>query len=135
MHQPSIVESAFTGVMLELARLRRTDFELPGLRRQVSAVDVSLGALCDAIENVADHPDIAQLAHQAFLAVLALGQMLEGTDSEDRRTHDTLAITRDVIAELLDTLEPYVGHADRELRHVLFGGEPLESALHRLFCA
>ena len=30
-----------------------------------------------------------------------------------------------MIAELLDTLEPYVGHADRAMRRVLLDGEPI----------
>jgi hypothetical protein len=126
------LDDAFGDVMYELARLGRCDLDLPGLHGQVRAVDLALTELCEALETA--RPS-APLVRPAFMAVLALGQMLDGACGHDRRTDDALDFTRSAIGELLDTLEPYVGHADRALRRVLIGGETLEEALERLFSA
>jgi hypothetical protein len=130
---PSSVELGFTTVMLDLARLDRTDLTLPDLHWHVRAVDLSLGRLCDALDDPSATPDpLEAVAHGAYLAVLALGQLLHGADTEDRRARDALDLTRAAIAELLDTLGPLVSHADRAMRAVLLDGEPLDIALDRL---
>lgn len=59
------------------------------------------------------------------MALLALAQLLAGTNSGAQRAAD----------ELLDALEPYVTHGDRETRRVLLDGEPLDAVLERMFCA
>jgi hypothetical protein len=124
------VEDASTTVMLDLTRLQRTDIDLPDLHRHVRDVDFALARLCDALECPgADTDDVAR---RAFHIVLALGQLLDGADSEDRRTSDILDLTRIAVAELLDTLSPFVSNADLALRMVVLDGTSIDLAMQWL---
>jgi hypothetical protein len=124
------VEDAFTTMMLDLTRLQRSDIDLPDLHRQVRDVDFALARLCDALESQADDTD--ELARRAFHIVLGLGQLLDGADSDDRRTSDILDLTRIAVAELLDTLAPFVSNTDVALRMVVLDGASIELAMQWL---
>jgi len=125
-----VLDDAFTSVMFDLSRLQRTDVDLPGLHRQVRDVDFALGRLCDALEAQRSDDDPPEaLARRAFHDVLALGQTLDGADSEDCRTAQILDLTRAAVGELLDTLAPFVSRPDRALRRVVLDGESLEDAI------
>jgi hypothetical protein len=131
----STIDSAFTSVLLEAGRIRN-DIDFAAWCRHVRTVDAALTRFCDAIDDPkADQPPLDRLARDAFMAVLALAQMLYGAYSDDTRTSHTLELTQHAVAQLLDALEPYVSRADRATRNVLLDGEPLEAALQRMFTA
>ena len=131
----STIDSAFTSVLLEAGRIRN-DIDFGAWCRHVRTVDAALTRFCDAIDDPKpDQPPLDRLARNAFMAVLALAQMLYGAYSEDTRTSTTLELTQHAVAELLDALEPYVSNADRATRRVLLDGEPLDAALQRMFSA
>lgn len=50
----------------------------------------------------------ARAAHDAFLAVLALAELLDHAYSDDERTATTLELTQLAVDELLDALAPWV---------------------------
>ncbi len=130
------VEVAYSAAMLELTCLERSNEELSELHRQTREVDRALGELCDGLE--AGDPRTAWYARGAFLATVALAQMLEDIDLEDERNvraRSTLELTRTMVRDLLDALGPYVAPADREMRAVLLSGPPLERSLQQLFDA
>lgn len=94
--------------MLELGRLHDEHVDFAEWTRQLARVDVALTRLCDAIDAPRPgDPPPHQLARAAYMAVLALGQLLHGTYSDDPRTAMTLELTRRAVAELLDALAPY----------------------------
>lgn len=135
MFARSTINSAFTSVLVEAGRVR-DDIDFEAWCRHVRSVDLALTTLCDAIDDPkpGDLP-LDRLARHAFMAVLALAQLLAGSYSDDPRTASTLALTQLAVGELLDALEPYVTNADRETRRVLLDGEPLDTALERVFSA
>jgi hypothetical protein len=101
----------------------------------VRTVDEALVRFCDAIDDPKPgDPSLDRLARDAFMAVLALAQLLAGAYSDDPRTAGALELTRLSVGQLLDALEPYVTVGDREARRVLLDGEPLDTALERMFC-
>ena len=55
----------------------------------------------------------------AFMAVLALAQLLAGAYSDDARTSSTIELTQLAVGHLLDALEPYVTSQDRDTRRIL----------------
>ena len=133
--EPQLLASAFRNVMVESGRLR-DDIDFAEWCRHVRTIDTALARLGDAIDAPrADDPPIDRLARDAYLAVLALAQLLHGTYSEDPRTLSTLELTQLAVGQLLDALEPYVAAEQREARRVLLAGEPLDAALERVFCA
>ena len=69
------------------------------------------------------------LAHEAFLSVLALGQLL--LRAIDDRLAPEIAIARMqiVVDRMLDLLAPLVSRADDALRRVLLDNVPIEAAL------
>ena len=103
---------------------------------QLRDMDDALARFCDALDSPTpiDAP-IESLARDAYLAVLAFAQLIYGAHGDDERATSTLALTRIALHELLDALAPYVTRQDREARHVLLDGEPLDAALQRMFCA
>lgn len=131
----STIDRAFTSVLVEVGRLHE-DIDFVAWCRHVRTVDRALARLCDAIDDPkpAD-PPLDRLARDAFMAVLALAQLLSGAYSDQPRTANALELTRLAVGQLLDALEPYVTQQDREARHVLLDGESLENALERMFCA
>lgn len=69
------------------------------------------------------------LAHEAFLAVLALGQLLLRA-IEDRLANEVaIARAQCAVEHMLDVLAPFVSRADDALRRVLLEDVPIESAL------
>jgi hypothetical protein len=131
----STIDTAFTSVLVEAGRIR-TEIDFAAWCRHVRTVDSALMRFCDAIDDPkpAD-PPLDRLARDAFMAVLALAQLLYGAYSDDERTSATLELTQHAVAQLLDALTPYVTRQDREARRVLLDGESLDSALQRMFCA
>jgi hypothetical protein len=129
----STIDTAFTSVLAEAGRLRHEiDFE--AWCREVRSVDLALTTFCDAIDDPKPgDPPLDRLARHAFIAVLALAQLLAGAYSEHDRTSATLELTQLAVGHLLDALEPYVTRQDRDARRVLLDGEPLEMALERAF--
>ena len=87
-------------------------------------VERALAALC---ESGGDRV----LAHRAYLAVIALGQLLVDADSDDERVSATLAHTRRAVGRLLDALARLVGPEDRELAVALFEPDVLAVAGER----
>ncbi len=135
MSSTPTIDVAFTSVLVEVGRLRH-DVDFVDWCRHVRTVDRALTRFCDAIDDPkpTDLPR-DRLVRDAFIAVLALAQLLYGAYSDDERTSATLELTQHAVGQLLDALEPYVSGQEREARRVLLDGEPLEAALERLFCA
>jgi hypothetical protein len=121
------LENAFTDTLMDLHALRRTDIDLPELRRHTNEIDFAVARLCDALAQP-DQDDVKELAHRAHRAVLALVQLLDTADSEDRRARDKLDLARGALGALLDELGPLVSRADRVLRGVLLRGEAFHEA-------
>jgi hypothetical protein len=135
MFARSTIDSAFTSVLAEAGRLR-DDIDFAAWCRHVRSVDLALTTFCDAIDDPKPgDPPLDRLARHAFMAVLALAQLLAGAYSDHARTSSTLALTQLAVDHLLDALEPYVTSQDRDTRRILLDGEPLESALERVFSA
>ena len=100
---------------------------------QLRDMDDALARFCDALASpTPGEPPLESLARNAYLAVLAFAQLIH---SDDERPTSSLAMTRIALHELLDALSPYVTQQDHEARAVLLDGEPLDAALHRMFCA
>lgn len=135
MHSRATIDRAFTSVLVEAGRIRN-DVDFAAWCRHVRTVDEALHRFCDAIDDPKpDDPSLDRLARNAFMAVLALAQLLHGAYSDDSRTASTLALTQLAVEQLLDALEPYISGREREARKVLLDGEPLDSALERMFIA
>ena len=129
----STIDHAFTSVLVEAGRVRH-DIDFAAWCRYVRTLDAALTRFCDAIDDPKPgDPPLDRLARDAFMAVLALAQLLTGAYSDCERTTQTLALTQLAVGHLLDALEPYVLQQDRDARRVLLDGEPLEDALERMF--
>jgi hypothetical protein len=131
----SPLDHAFSSVLVEIGRLRHTiDFD--AWCRHVRSLDTALSRFCDAIyDPKPSDPPLERLARNAFMAVLALAQLLHGAYSDEPRASATLELTQRAVHELLDSLEPYVSGQDRDARRILLDGEPLDTALERVFTA
>lgn len=106
------------------------------LTRHVHTVNIALTRFCDAFDDPAiTAPTSEQLARDAFMAVLALAQLLRGASIDHERRSSAIERTQLAVDELLDALEPYVTVQEAETRRVLLDGEPLDAALERMFCA
>lgn len=106
------------------------------LTRHVHTVNVALTRFCDAFDDpTLTAPLREQLARDAFMAVLALAQLLHGASIDHERRSSTIERTQVAVDALLDALEPYVTAQEAEARRVLLDGEPLDAALERMFCA
>jgi hypothetical protein len=133
MTSRSTIDSAFTGVLVDACRIHH-EIDFAAWCHHVRTVDSALTRLADAIDDPKpDDPPADRLARNAFMAVLALAQLLHGTYSDEPRASSALELAQLAVHELLDALEPYVTGADREARRVLLDGEPLEEALERVF--
>ena len=129
----SLIDTAFTSVLVEIGRVR-DGIDVTAWCRHMRTVEQALSRLCNATDDpVRSEPPLDRLAREAFMAVLALAQLLAGAYSANPRTAAALERTRFAVAQLLDLLEPYVTHGDREARKVLLDGEPLDTALERMF--
>lgn len=131
---------AFDDLLRELVRLDRawtSDRERAGLRH--AAADIRHHA-CAALAHLDGlEPADARyerldgaarvLAHEAFLSVLALGQLL--LRAIEDRLADAVAIAHAQCAvdRMLDVLGPFTSRADHALRRVLLEDVSLEVAL------
>lgn len=75
------------------------------------------------------------LAHEAYLAVLALGQLLLRAIAERMAPDIAIARVQQEVERMLDLLAPLVSRADTALRRVLLDEVPLETALAEVGCA
>lgn len=144
IYRPSSpLSQAFDELQLELVALDRAwtdERERSGLRH--AAVDIrhhvcaALTALDDREDEAPGTPAFTRLdqgarilAHEAFLAVLALGQLLRRALDDGLAPPAAIAACQLVVDQLLDELAPCVSGADRAMRRVLLDDEPLETAL------
>lgn len=130
----SLIDSAYTRLATDVARLR-TALERIAWTPRTRTVNQALDQLGDAIDRAPVDPALERLVRDSFISVLALAQLLVGAHSPDPHTLAALDDARRSIDRLLDALEPYVSHQDRETRRVLLRGEPFEAALARVYCA
>ncbi len=72
------------------------------------------------------------LAHEAFLSVLSLGQLVRRASEDRLAPVPDLELARLAISAMLDELCPYVSRSDDALRRVLLDHEPFEVALARV---
>jgi len=139
----SSLSQAFEVLQVELRALERAwtnDRERSGLRHAAADlghhVCAALAAL-DGLDRESSHvPRYERLdagarifAHEAFLAVLAVGQLLRRDDDEALAPPSALAATALAVDVLLDELAPFVTSAEIAMRRVLLDDEPLETAL------
>jgi len=132
----SLIDSAYTRLATDVARLRTALERIawtPRMRTVNQAPDQLGDQLGDAINRAPIDPAVERLVRDSFISVLALAQLLGGAHSPDPQTLAALDGARRSIDRLLDSLEPYVTHHDREARRVLLRGEPLEAALARVY--
>ena len=90
MFPRSTIDSAFTRVLVQAGHIR-SEIDFEAWCRHVRSVDAALTTFCDAIDDPkpTDAP-LDRLARHAFMAVLALAQVLSGAYSEHARTSATL---------------------------------------------
>ena len=69
------------------------------------------------------------LAHEAFLAVLALGQLLLRAIVDKLANDVAIARAQCAVEHMLDVIAPFVSRADDALRRVLLEDVPIETAL------
>jgi hypothetical protein len=139
--------TAFDHLLEQMAALERawtSDLERSGLRHTVGDVIHHVcAALADLDEvwrpdappsSIYDEIDseLRVLAREAYLTVLALGQLLSRDDEPCRADPTTVACARAAVLDMLDELAPFVSRADDSLRRVRLDGEPFEAALERL---
>jgi hypothetical protein len=130
--------------MVALERAWTSELERSGLRHTTGDI---IHHVCAAIADLDDvwQPDappssifnqidseLRVLAHEAYLAVLALGQMLTREDEPCPAEPKAVEAARAAVLDMLDELAPFVSRADDSLRRVLLDGEPLEAALERI---
>lgn len=134
------LSNAFDDLQHELVRLDRgwtCDRERSSLRHTAGDlrhhVCAALACLDDLPPETARYDRLAGeariLAHEAFLSVLALGQLLLRAIAD--RLADEVAIARAqcAVEHLLDGLAPFVCRADDALRRVLLEDMSIEAAL------
>jgi hypothetical protein len=80
-----------------------------------------------AFELLAD--DTRVLAHEAYLGVLSLGQLVQHAREDAQAAEHAIDAANAAIARMLDELEPYVSRADSGLRRSLLDGVPIEDVL------
>ena len=69
------------------------------------------------------------LAHEAYLAVLSLGQLLLRAVEEALARPRAIADTRAALDRVLDAMTPLVSRADDAMRRVLLENMPFETAV------
>ena len=75
------------------------------------------------------------VVHEAFLAVIALGQLVRRAEDDGWAEPSAIDAARVAIDALLDELTPHVSRADTGMRDVLLDDVPLETVLGRLAIA
>jgi len=69
------------------------------------------------------------LAHEAYLGVLALGQLVQHAREDNQAAEHAVDAAAVAIARMLDELEPFVSRADTGMRRTLLDGVPIEDVL------
>lgn len=140
MHITTSLSNAFDDLLNELVRLDRSwicERERAGLRFAASDIRHHV---CVALVRIDDLPAaIARydrldaggriLAHEAYLAVLALGQLLLRAVVDRLAENVAIARAQCAVEHMLDALSPFVSRADDALRRVLLEDVSIEAAL------
>lgn len=79
----------------------------------------------------ADHGDRV-LAHEAFLSVISMAQVLERAHDEQLAPPAMLERTRQLVVELLDAMTPHVSRADAGVRATIVDGVPFDEVVAAL---
>ncbi len=110
--------------------------ERSSLRRTTSDVRHHMGMACSCadIGGTCDRYDATSettrwVVHEAYLSVLALGQLVRRADDEGMAATDALAAAETAIADMLDELDRFVSRADVGMRRVLLDGESVETVV------
>jgi hypothetical protein len=133
----------FDELQLKIIALDRewaSEPERAGLRHTAADIRHHVCAAVAALERVDNHVPCTRtfdqldgftrvLSHEAFLSVLALGQLLRRALEDGLATPSVVEVTQLAVTHLLDELRPYVSNADAALRRVLLEDMPLEEAL------
>jgi hypothetical protein len=82
-----------------------------------------------------EHLDWTQrvLAREAFLSVIAFGQLVHNALEAKSVSADVLERARLAASGMLDALMPFVGRADAALRASLLEGKPFETVMAEMF--
>jgi hypothetical protein len=131
------ISTAFDELVIALVRLEQAwtcEREISGLR--FAAADMR-HHVCMAMAFLGDEPpdfeglrpDASVHAHEAFLAVLAVGQLLLRAIEEAYAAPAAIAQAQLAVDKLLDRFTLYVSRADIALRRVLLDGVSLEESL------
>ena len=138
--KPTPLFAALEDLMAELCELDRRwvcERERSGLHHAQGDI---IHHVCSAATHVeALPPELAHydqlsgearvLAHEAYLSVLALGQLLLRAVEDQLADGIAIARTQVEVDEMLDMLTPLVSRADDGLRRVLLEGMSIETAV------
>ena len=140
MHFTSPLSIAFDDLQHELVRLDASwtgEHERAGLRFAASDIRHHVCVALVCLEHVP--PEVARydrldvegriLAHEAYLAVLALGQLLLRAIVDALADGVAIARAQCAVDRMLDTLSPFVSRADDALRRVLLEDVSIEDAI------
>ena len=140
MHFTTSLSHAFDDLLDELVRLDRSwvcERERAGLRFAASDIRhhvcVALVCLDDLPAEIARYDRLDTegriLAHEAYLAVLALGQLLLRAIVDKLADAAAIARAQCAVDHMLDALSPFVSRADDALRRVLLEDVSIEAAV------
>ena len=140
MHFTTPLSNAFDDLQHELVRLDANwtcERERAGLRFAASDIRhhvcVALVCLDDLAPEIARYDRLDAegriLAHEAYLAVLALGQLLLRAIVDNLADSVAIARAQCAVDHLLDALSALVSRADAALRRVLLEDVSIEAAL------
>jgi hypothetical protein len=124
----------FTRDMIDLERAWTCARDLSGLRALLGDARHHLChafVVLEGYEPVHDGlPEGAQiLAHEAYLSVIAIGQLLEHARDDLLATPFGISSGKRGVGVMLDQLAPYVSRADVTLRRSLLDGASIDDAL------
>jgi hypothetical protein len=138
MNMPSAFEQ-FHRAMIQLEKEWRSATERSGLRHAIGDVHHHVCAALPMIQDAAFSddelergvfdriaPDDRVLAHEAYLSVVALGQLAERAREEQLASTSALGMFDCALWGMLGELEPFVSRADVGLARVLLEGESVE---------
>jgi hypothetical protein len=108
----------------EVAGLR---FAAADMRHHVCMAMACLGDEPPDFEGLA--PDVSVHAHEAFLAVIAVGQLLLRAIEEQYADASAIAQAQVAVDKVLDRFTLFVSRADIALRRVLLEGATIEESL------
>ncbi|MBA3501880.1 MAG: hypothetical protein M4D80_28175 [Myxococcota bacterium] len=140
MHFTTPLSNAFDDLQHELVRLDAgwtCERERAGLRYTASDIRHHACAALVWLDELA--PEVARyerldaeariLAHEAYLSVLALGQLLLRAIADGLADGVAIARAQCAVDHMLDSLSPFVSRADDALRRVLLEDVSIEAAL------